>query len=225
MKILVVEDDPKMQKLLHRGLSEEGHQIDTCNNGTQTLEQVRHIDYDVIVLDWMLPDTDGLNVLRKLREQGLHTPVLMLTARAQVGERVAGLQAGADDYLVKPFAFEELLARLDALYRRRNSAWTVNLGSVTFDSHRRTIAHANEEAQLTAREFQMLRTFIEHVGEVLTRSELLQRVWGPNFDGEPNIVDVYVSYLRGKLESIGAVGIQLKTVRGMGYRLEIFDKV
>jgi DNA-binding response OmpR family regulator len=221
MKVLLVEDEAKMARLLQRGLTEEGHLVDHCGEGLAALEQARTVDYDVIVLDWSLPDLDGLSVLRRWREQGLRTPVLMLTARGTTGEKVSGLRAGADDYLTKPFDFEELLARLEALGRRSGGGARLRtIGPITFDSHKRALVHGDVEATLTAREYQLFCQLADHVGEVVTRAELLAAVWGANFDGNPNVVDVYVSYLRGKLRMLGELPIGISAVRGLGYRLE-----
>jgi len=220
MRILLVEDDPRMTTLLRRGLTEEGHQVDACARGGDAAGQAHSVRYDVIVLDWGLPDLDGISLLRRWRERGLATPVLMLTARGAVGERVTGLRAGADDYLIKPFDFEELLARLDAIQRRAGGAHRA-FGELTVDEHRRALIHGEREAQLTGREWQLWRELAEHAGDVLTRSELLARVWGRDFDGEPNVVDVYVGYLRGKLAGVGADHVRIRAVRSVGFRLEV----
>lgn len=220
MKVLVVEDDERMATLVHRGLTEEGHQVDRCTHGGDAALQALAVSYDVILLDWGLPDVDGIEVLRRWRARGVATPVLMLTARGAVGERVTGLRMGADDYLVKPFDFDELLARMHALHRRASGARPA-LGSIVLDEHRRTLRYGTREETLTNREWQLLLSFVEQRGDVLSRSELLARVWGKDFDGEPNIVDVYVGYLRTKLASLGADGVTIRTVRGVGYRFEV----
>jgi DNA-binding response OmpR family regulator len=219
MNLLVVEDEARMAQLLQRGLSEEGHRVDTCRTADEAREQAEAVPYDVILLDWALPGADGVSLLRQWREHGLRTPVLMLTARGTVGERVLGLKAGADDYLVKPFAFEELLARLEALHRRGapDAEPARQVGALTLDVRRRALVGADGEASLTGREFALLSELAARPGEVLTRSELLQRVWGSTFDGPPNIVDVYVGYLRPKLARLGGPAIQV--VRGVGFRL------
>ena len=222
MKLLLVEDEEKMARLLGRGLGEEGHRVDVCRLADEALEQALLIPYDVIVLDWTLPDGDGVGLLRTLRGRGLRTPVLMLTARGTTGEKVIGLRAGADDYLVKPFDFDELLARLEALHRRggEHDAAT-QLGSLTLDSRRRVLRRGTIEQPLTAREYGLLHELAGHRDEVLTRSRLLGAVWGSDFDGAPNIVDVYVGYLRSKIEQLGASEVQLRTVRGIGFRLKV----
>lgn len=220
MRLLLVEDDERMATLVTRGLTEEGHQVDRCSRGGDAALQALAVSYDVIVLDWGLPDLDGVEVLRRWRARGVASPVLMLTARGAVGERVTGLRAGADDYLVKPFDFDELLARLDALHRRATGA-RPSLGPIALDDHRRTIRNGDREQTLTNREWQLLLVFVEHLGDVLGRAELLDRVWGRDFTGEPNVVDVYVGYVRAKLAEIGAHEIAIRTVRGVGYRLEV----
>lgn len=220
MRVLLVEDDDKMARLVHRGLTEEGHQVDVCQRGADAAAQALAVGYDAIILDWGLPDLDGVSVLRGWRQRGVAAPVLMLTARGTVGERVTGLRAGADDYLVKPFDFEELLARLDALGRRAGSRLP-DVGALRIDERRRTIACGDREEALTNREWQLLRVFVEHAGDVLTRTELLARVWGRDFDGEPNVVDVYVGYLRGKLARAGAAHVAVRAVRGVGFRFEV----
>ncbi|MRG90978.1 response regulator transcription factor [Polyangium spumosum] len=222
MKLFVVEDEAKMARLLERGLREEGHQVDLAESGTEALEQGLGVAYDVIILDWSLPGMDGVSLLRRWRERGLRTPVLLLTARGTVGERVTGLRAGADDYLVKPFDFEELVARLEALHRRGagHEALT-RLGPITLDARRRVIGRDGAEESLTAREFALLSELAGHAGEALTRTELLGTVWGTGFDGAPNVVDVYVGYLRGKLRSVSGDAVTIQAVRGVGYRLVV----
>lgn len=223
MKLLLVEDEARMALLLRRGLSEAGHQVDVCERGEDALQQGMDVPYDVVLLDWNLPDLDGLAVLRRWRERGLRTPVMLLTARGTVGEKVAGLRAGADDYLAKPFAFEELLARLEALHRRGDTGTPVrNIGPLVLDARRRVLRHGDQEQPLTGREFALFQELAGHMGEVHSRSELLMRVWGDTFDGPPNIVDVYVGYLRGKLARLGAgSAVSLQSVRGVGFRLVV----
>jgi DNA-binding response OmpR family regulator len=220
MRILAVEDDERLVRLLQRGLSEEGHIVDACTTQADALAQAQTIAYDVILLDWMLPDGDGLSLLRRWRDRGVDTPVLMLTARGTVAERVLGLRTGADDYLVKPFDFAELLARIEVLVRRREGALArLRAGDVTLDSRRRALVRGGLEVALTPREFALCALLFRHAGEVVTRSELLAGVWGPNFDGEPNVLDVYIGYLRGKLQQLGAGAPTIKSQRGVGYRL------
>ena len=222
MRILLVEDETRMAQLLKRGLDEEGHIADVCTNGASALEQAMSVNYDVIVLDWALPGRDGVSVLRDWRERSLRTPVLMLTARGTTGEKVTALRAGADDYLVKPFDFDELLARLEALHRRGGGHDLVTtLGTLQLDSRRRVLRAASGELPLTAREYSLFSELAGHSGDVLTRSQLLQTVWGAGFDGGPNVVDVYIGYLRSKLERVGAVDVSIRAVRGVGYRLVV----
>lgn len=223
MRILLVEDEPALVRSLTRGLSEEGHVVDTCDSGAEALRQARLISYDVMLLDWMLPDLDGLSVLRGWRREGLRTPVIMLTARSTTAEKVAGLRAGADDYMTKPFNFEELLARISAVSRRsEGEALRATVGDVHLDGRRRVLVRGETETTLTGREFALASAFFSRPGDVLTRAELLRRVWGERFDGEPNVVDVYVGYLRKKLQLLEEEGPgvpRLSTVRGLGWRL------
>ena len=224
MQLLLVEDEDRLAKVLIQGLREEGHQVDLCTSGEQAYQQARNIDYDAIILDWMLPDLDGVSVLRRWRDAGVRTPVLMLTARGSVGERVTGLKAGADDYLVKPFAFAELLARLEALHRR--GAGQLDLfraGSVTVDGRRRVLVGPDGELGLTPREYTLACELFGHAGEVNSRSHLLNAVWGSNFEGDPNILDVYVGYLRGKLARVAGEAVEIKAVRGVGFRLVVAE--
>jgi two-component system OmpR family response regulator len=220
MRILLVEDDDAIAKSLSRGLREEGFVVDVCTRGAEAERQAIEVGYDIIVLDWMLPDVDGLSVLRTLRARGMRTPVLMLTARNTVSERVHGLRSGADDYLGKPFAFDELLARIDALARRsRGQLDTMVCGPLTLDGGRRTLRTEAQELSLTPREFALALELFRHRGEVLSRYQLLSRAWGSDFDGDPNVLDVYVGYLRKKLERLVASAVVIKAVRGVGFRL------
>ena len=222
VKIMVVEDEPKMARLLERGLREEGHVVDLCDRGDVALEQALRVAYDVVLLDWSLPEMDGLSVLRRWRERGLTTPVLVLTARGTVGERVTGLRAGADDYLVKPFDFEELVARIEVLHRRASGHdLSRRIGPLTLDVRRRVLVRGEDETSLTAREMALLSALVARTGDALTRSELLAAVWGPSFDGEPNVVDVYVGYLRQKLRSLAGDEVAIQAVRGVGFRLVV----
>lgn len=221
MRLLVIEDEPKMARMLQRGLSEEGHQVDVCSSGADAETQARAVPYDVLVLDWSLPDADGVSVLRRLRDSGFTTPVLMLTARGSTGERVTGLRAGADDYLVKPFDFEELLARLEALHRRVGATGASHLryGSAELDVRRRALRGPSGEAILTAREFSLASELFARPGDVLTRTHLLSSAWGSDFDRTQNVVDVYIGYLRTKLLEVGVRDVEISAVRGIGYRM------
>lgn len=222
MKILVVEDEARLAALLARGLGEEGHAVTVAATAAAAAAEVaRDESWDVIVLDWGLPDGDGLTLLGRWRRHGLLAPVLMLTARGEVGERVTGLRTGADDYLVKPFDFEELLARVEGLGRRGGSQSDVRrAGVLALHLRNRELCAGTKHVPLTGRELEVMRELIERAGDVVTRAELLSRVWGEAFDGPPNVVDVYVGYLRGKLRELGAP-CAITTVRGLGYRLEV----
>ncbi len=221
MRLLVVEDEPKMARMLQRGLAEEGHQVDVCGTAEAALSQALEVPYDVVVLDWGLPDGDGVSLLRTWRARGLQVPVLLLTARGTTGEKVTGLRAGADDYLVKPFAFEELLARVEALDRRSAPGEVSGqaLGDVQLDVRRRALRRGEREVTLTGREFALLMELRALGGDTATRSRLLLKVWGGDFEGTGNVVDVYVGYLRAKLERVGATAVEIEAVRGVGYRL------
>jgi len=220
VRLLLVEDDDRLVQLLHRGLTEEGHVVDACTRSQDALAQGQSVAYDVILLDWMLPDGDGLSLLRAWRERGVDTPILMLTARGAVAERVLGLRTGADDYLVKPFDFSELLARIEALTRRREGeASRARAGPVSLDKRRRALVRDDREVALTPREYTLCELLFRRSGETLTRSELLAAVWGPSFDGEPNVLDVYVGYLRAKLAQLGEGAPTIRAQRGVGYRL------
>jgi two-component system, OmpR family, response regulator len=218
--VLVVEDEPKMAALLRRGLHEEGLVADVARTGEQALAHATHPAYDVIVLDVMLPDIDGLEVCRQLRSRQVRTPVLILTARQAVHARVAGLDAGADDYLLKPFSFEELLARLRALIRRGSleRPTALNVGDLRLDPATHRVRRGEVEVQLTAKEFMMLQMFMLRPGQVLTRELLLDHAWDLAYERGSNVVDVYVRSLREKLDRPFGV-TSLETVRGVGYRL------
>jgi two-component system OmpR family response regulator len=221
MRLLVVEDEVKMAGLLKRALEEEGYAVDVAGCGEDALWFGTENPYDAIVLDVMLPDLDGFEVSRRLREAGRWSPVLMLTARDAVADRVAGLDAGADDYLTKPFSFAELLARLRALVRRgvAERPPVLRVGDLSLDPARRTVMRDGASIDLTAREFALLEYLMRHVGEVLTRSQLIEHVWDFAYDGDSNVVDVYIRYLRNKVDRpFGRDSI--RTVRGAGYRLE-----
>jgi two-component system OmpR family response regulator len=221
VQLLLVEDDVRLARTLERGLRHEGHAVDLADSGAEALSLAAAGDYDVVVLDVMLPGGDGLSVCRTLRKEGRWTPVLMLTARADVSDRIAGLEAGADDYLVKPFDFGELVARLGALFRRRSQQRprARDIGSLHLDPATRVVSRAGREVELTARELAVLECLARHPGEVVSRDELLESVWTESFGVSPNIVDVYVGYLRKKLER--AFGRRLiRTVRGAGFVLE-----
>jgi two-component system, OmpR family, response regulator len=220
MRVLVVEDEPAMARLLKRGLEEEGHAVDLGADGPEGLWLATENTYAAIVLDVMLPGFDGFELCRKLRETRNWTPVLMLTARDAVDDRVKGLDAGADDYLVKPFSLLELSARLRALARRDDRARPAVLaeGDLRLDPATRRAWRGQAQLQLSPKEFALLEFFLRHPGVVLTRSQILEAAWDFAFDGTSNVVDQYVTYLRRKIDSpFGRNDIE--TVRGSGYRL------
>jgi two-component system OmpR family response regulator len=220
MRILVVEDDPKMAGLLHRGLQEDGHAADVAGIGDDALWMARAVEYDAIVLDLLLPGLDGVEVCRRLRRSGVWSPVLMLTARDAVEDRVAGLDAGADDYLAKPFSFSELLARLRALARRGSPErpTVLEVGDLRLDPATAQVWRGGTEIQLSAKELALLETFMRRPGDVLSRDHLLEHAWDYAYDNRSNVVDVYIRYLREKIDRpFGRHSIE--TVRGLGYRL------
>jgi two-component system OmpR family response regulator len=220
MRVLVVEDEPRMSRLLKRGLEEEGHAVDVAADGPEGLWLATENSYAAIILDVMLPGFDGFELCRKLRAGGIWAPVLMLTARDAVGDRVRGLDAGADDYLVKPFSLLELAARLRALARRDDRARpaVLTVGGLRLDPATKQAWRDKSEIQLSPKEFSLLELFLRHPGTVLTRSQILGAVWDFAYDGGSNVVDQYVAYLRRKVDlPFGRHDIE--TVRGMGYRL------
>ena len=222
MRILIVEDQTKLAEYLKRGLTERGHVVDIALDGIDGRHLALEGDYELIVLDAMLPGVDGFNVLRALR-QHKPTPVIMLTARDSVEDRVRGLEAGADDYLVKPFAFSELLARIQAVTRRGGSgaveSSTLSLGDLDLDPIRRRVERAGQRLDLTVQEFTLLSVLLRHRGVVLSRTELTEQIWDMNFDSDSNVVEVAVRRLRAKLDDPFSEKL-LHTVRGMGYVLE-----
>jgi two-component system, OmpR family, response regulator len=220
MRVLVVEDDTRMSRLLKRGLEEEGHAVDLAGDGPEGLWLATENPYAAIVLDVMLPGFDGFELCRKLRAAGVWVPVLMLTARDAVNDRVRGLDAGADDYMVKPFSLLELAARLRALVRRDDRARPVTLteGDLKLDPASKRAWRGSAELQLSPKEFSLLELFLRHPGAVLTRSQILDAAWDFAYDGTSNVVDQYVTYLRKKID-VPFGRHDLETVRGMGYRL------
>ena len=220
MRVLVVEDEVKMASLLKRGLEEEGYAVDIASDGLTGVWMGTEHPYDAVVLDVMLPDMDGFGVCKKLREAGRWSPILMLTARDGVEDRVAGLDAGADDYLTKPFSFAELLARLRALLRRGEPArpTVLTVDDLVLDPATHRVARGGVPIQLTRKEFTLLEYFVRHAGEVLSRTRLIEHVWDFAFEGDSNVVDVYVGYLRQKIDRPFGMD-SLETVRGAGYRL------
>ncbi|WP_242109429.1 response regulator transcription factor [Luteimonas aquatica] len=224
MRILLVEDDPQTAGFIGKGLREDGHNLDHADNGKDGLFYATTESYDAIVLDRMLPQLDGLTVLRTLRGAGNRTPVLLLTALGDVDHRVEGLRAGADDYLVKPFAYAELSARLDGLTRRAardagSEPTRLRVGDLELDLLKRSAARAGKAIELQPREFRLLEYLMRQAGRVVTRTMLLEAVWDYHFDPQTNVIDVHISRLRQKIDQGFATPL-LHTVRGAGYRLD-----
>ncbi|WP_026910883.1 response regulator transcription factor [Patulibacter minatonensis] len=218
MHVLVVEDDQRLADVLRRGLQEADHHVQVRHDGLEGLALVGTERFDVVVLDWMLPGLDGPSMVRAMRERGDRTPVLMLTARHAVPDRIGGLDAGADDYLAKPFSFDELLARLRAIGRRTGHGELLTVGDVTIDRDRRAVVVAGATVDLTAREFALLLLLAERAGRIVSRMEILDAVWDGNTDLRSNAIDVHVARLRGKVDRpFGRESIE--TVRGIGFRL------
>jgi DNA-binding response OmpR family regulator len=223
MRILVVEDERKVAGFIRQGLAEEGYAVDVAADGVAALDlALGGTPYDLIVLDVMLPKRDGLAVLRALREHRMAAPVLLLTARDSVPDKVAGLDLGADDYLTKPFAFDEFLARVRVLLRRRTAQRTpvLQLADLRLDPATRQVTRGDRTISLTVREYALLEYFLRSAGRVLTRPMLAEHVWGIDFDPESNVIDVYVGYLRRKIDLPGEVRL-LHTTRGAGYVLRV----
>jgi two-component system response regulator MprA len=220
MSILVVDDDPEIVSFIKRGLIYEGYSVDTAVDGTEALTKARDKEPDLVILDIMMPGLDGVEVSKRLR-QASDVPILMLTAKGTVADRVEGLDSGADDYLVKPFAFDELLARVRALLRRRQprEGEVLRFSDLSLDTATREVKRGNEIIELTAQEFDLLELLMRHPRQVLIRDRIYERVWGYDFDGESNVIEVYVSYLRSKLEASGKPRL-IHTVRGVGYVLK-----
>lgn len=218
--ILVIEDEARIADFLVRGLCEEGYQVEHAPDGPAGWNALQRGEWDLVLLDWWLPGEDGIEVLRRFRQKNRTTPVLFLTARDAVPERVAGLDAGADDYLCKPFAFDELLARVRALLRRpeQSNAFTLEYGDVKADLGSQRVTRGGAPVELTAKEFALLALFLRHPGKVLTRTRIFDAVWNEQFDGMSNTLEVHVKELRRKLEAFGPRIIQ--TRRGRGYVLE-----
>lgn len=219
-RILVVDDDPKIRTVVRRGLAYEGYRVVEAASGEEGLEKAREHLPDLVILDVMMPGIDGLEVTRRLRSAGDEVAILMLTARDEVKERVEGLETGADDYLVKPFNFEELLARVHALLRRRTapSGEVLRFADLELDVDAREAARGERRIELTTTEYNLLLLFLRHPRKVLTRDVIMEHVWAYDFDGESNVLEVYVRYLRNKLEANGEPRV-LHTVRGAGYVL------
>ena len=225
MRILVVEDETRMAALLKRGLEEEGDTVDVAATGTDGLHLATEFDFDAVVLDAMLPGMDGFEVCRRMRAGRRWAPVLMLTARDAVDDRVRGLDAGADDYLVKPFAFAELAARLRALLRRGASErpTVLEVGDLRLDPAARTVERSGVQVDLTAKEFALLELLMRNAGQVLSRTRILDHVWDFAYDAASNVVDQYIGYLRRKIDK-PFDREDLETVRGAGYRLRLPER-
>lgn len=221
MRILLIEDDKHIVGFLKRGLEEEGYVVEVAYDGEEGLDLAEDGEFDLIILDILLPRVDGFTVCQRLRASGNTTPILMLTAKDSVEDRVQGLDLGADDYLVKPFAFEELLARIRALTRRHRNAEgaVLKVGDLTINLLTREVRRGDRVIELTAREFELLKFLAHHPGRVFTRAQLLERVWGYDFEYSSNVVDVYIRYLREKIDKPFDRKL-IHTVRGVGYKLQ-----
>jgi len=222
MRILIVEDEKKVANFVKKGLQEEGYAVDLSFDGEEGLNLGQDPSYDLIILDIYLPKMDGLAALKKLRAHGVRTPVLLLTVRATIEDKVLGLDSGADDYLTKPFAFQELLARVRALLRRRmdTGAAVVRIGDLILDPASRVVSRGARRIELTVKEFSLLEYFMRNPGRVLTRTMIIEHVWNYDFDSGTNVVDVYVNYLRKKVDFREGQKL-IHTVRGMGYVMKV----
>ena len=222
MRILIVEDDLEAAEAMARGLSEAGHDCTRGNDGEEGLAAARDGEFDVMIVDRMMPKMDGVQLVETIRREGDRTPVLFLSALGEVSDRVDGLQAGGDDYLVKPYAFPELIARIEALARRRDTGSVQTLlkvGELEMDLIARTVHRSGKEIDLQPREFQLLEFMMRHAGQSVTRTMLLEKVWHYHFDPQTNVIDVHISRLRSKIDK-GFDRPMLQTVRGAGYRLD-----
>ncbi|GAC1472645.1 MAG: response regulator transcription factor [Chloroflexota bacterium] len=222
MHILVVEDEKRLAGLIKRALDEEGHVVDVSHDGLEALDMAEGAEYDLLVLDLMLPHLDGIEICKRLRQEHSDVRILMLTARDAVEDRAMGLEAGADDYLIKPFSFSELIARVKALSRRQIQAQAekeLTVGDLTLDLARHEARRADRSIELTAKEFQLLEFMMRNAGNVLTRTQILDHVWGYNFDSFSNVVDIYVHYLRNKIDKDFSEPL-IRTIRGVGYSMK-----
>ena len=218
MRILVVEDEPDLKEITAKRLKAEGYGVDTCDNGKDAQYYIEHTPYDLILLDVMLPGVDGIKVLKNIRKKGMKTPVLLLTARDSIEDRVTGLDNGADDYLTKPFAFDELLARIRVILRRRSNEASnrLVLGDLIMDLATHQVTRAGTEISLSAKEYAILEYMMHNKGMVLSRSRIEEHVWNYDFEGGSNVVDVYMRYLRKKIDAPFEKKL-IHTVRGSGY--------
>lgn len=221
MRILIVEDDKKVAGFLRRGLKEEQYAVDVCYDGEEALFQSQVNQYDLIILDVMLPKKNGFAVCKQIREDGNLTPILMLTARDQLEDKVKGLQEGADDYLTKPFAFEELLARIKALLRRTQDykTKTLNVGDLELDPVSRKVTRQGKPISLTGKEYALLEYLLRNKSRTITQSMIIDHVWDMNFDGLSNVVNVYINHLREKIDK-GFPQKYIHTIRGVGYQID-----
>lgn len=224
MKLLVVEDEKDLRNILVKRL-QKYYSIDACEDGEEALDYFRVYTYDAIILDIMIPKLNGIQVLKHIRNSGSDVPVILLTAKGEIEDRVLGLDAGADDYLVKPFAFDELQARLRVLIRRKTQAkkTTLEAEDLVLDTVSKTVSRAGKPITLTAKEYMLLEYFMHHPNMILTRSQLEQQAWDSRFEGGSNVVDVYIRYLRKKID-FGFEKKLIKTIYGMGYKLEVGDE-
>ena len=222
MRLLFIEDDAGLQDVITKRLEEEGFTLDCCTDGQSGYEYASGLEYDCIILDIMLPKLNGLEVLKRLRKEGNKTNILLLTAKDTVEDRVAGLNAGADDYLVKPFAFEELLARIRSVMRRQNDSRDneLSIEDLTMNTTDHTVVRAGQRIDLTSKEYALLEYFMHNQGRVLTRTQISDHVWNNEFEYDSNIVDVYVRYLRNKIDKPFEQKL-IQTIRGTGYALRI----
>jgi len=222
MKILYVEDDPTARSYIRRGLAESGFDVDVAGDGARGLELASSGAYDLLLLDVMLPERDGFELLRSLREDGISTPALFLTARSEVADRIRGLNLGADDYLPKPFAFAELVARIRAIGRRatiESDEGRLEIADVVVDVPRHRVTRAGEDIELTPKEFQIFEFLVRHAGQVVSRTMIIERVWGYGFDPYSNLIDVHMNRLRRKVDRDPATRL-IHTLKGVGYILE-----
>ncbi|HET6319482.1 MAG TPA: response regulator transcription factor [Chloroflexota bacterium] len=221
MQVLLVEDDPRISRVVQRALSEVGHDVDVAHDGEEGLVRAEDKPYDLLVLDVMLPRMDGISIARELRRQRQRTPILMLTARDAVADRVRGLDAGADDYLTKPFALEEFLARVRALGRRSQDGATdiLEVGDLTLDPDRHEVIRGDTPIELTAKEFDLLAYLMRNAGRVLSKSQITEHVWGYDSEATSNVVEIYIHYLRDKIDR-GFTRPLIRTVRGVGYTIK-----